>query len=1131
MSGSAINTAAVLRQLLERNLQLWFEGDALRYKTPRGQLDGQTRALLGEHKQALRAMMGEGRRYAPASSGQRRLWFLEQVTPGTPLHHVPALCFRLSGELHHDALAHALSTLAKRQEALRTVFPTLDGAPVQCVLPDHSVPLALSDLTGISPEQRETEAMRQAIAFVRTPFDLEGGPLLRAGAWCLRRADDEEGEEQHLFVVAMHHIITDGWSITVLARELFARYRAALENSPAPFDEPPLSYADFTLWQRLQEQLGAWETSRAYWRQQLRGAPVTALTPVCTPRPTPTGAGREHRFSLSPGLTHALKQLASDSEATLFMVLLAGFNVLLYRHTGATDLVTGSGSANRIRPEFAATVGLFVNTLAIRIQLDGNPTFSETIARVKAATLGAFDHQEFPFERVVETVRPDHGPGETPFFRNALVFQNFNTGLHSHGALNVTRVPIDPGVAQFDLLLTVEESEGTLQGTLQYATDRFDHAYAQRIATQYQQALASAVKEPGAPIDEIPLMSPEEMRHVITRGQGTSTTVPGAEGIYDLFAAQAARTPNAPAVVTASGVTSYRELDTLAGRIAGALAKRGVARGEIVGVAMDRGVMQVAAVLGVLRAGGVFLPLDPGFPPARLEYMLRTAKVRRVIAGPTGAVLLAPLGLDLLTTEQPFTDAPVTMKANSQDLAYVIFTSGSTGHPKGALLEHGGAVSLACWWHRYFNLGPGKRVLQFAPMSYDAYVVELLGALSSGAALCCAPADTLLPGPALLDTMETLGVTKAILPPSVLAALEIPESLPSQLEQIVLAGEACTADLVNHWAGRVKLYNAYGPTETTVCASACDTISPDRPRCIGRPVDNLRLYVLDHAGQLAPEGMPGELCVAGVGVARGYLGETNGAFEQRLMGGRTERIYHTGDLVRVLADGQLEFLGRIDGQVKVNGHRIEPGEIAAVLRTHPGIREAAVVAQEWRSHDTRLVAFLVAAGEPTPGDDELRTHCKAQLPPYMAPSAFHMLDALPRTPGGKIDVARLARLRIKTSTTRAYAPPASPTEETVAALYAGLLGRNRVGRDDDFFALGGHSLLAARLVARIHEAFGVSLGLRDLFDDATVATVAASIDAVLREAEEAAGAVDAMSNDEVDEELARLLGEMPGDQS
>jgi amino acid adenylation domain-containing protein len=1129
-------TGALLRRLLERNLQLWFEGGVLRYKTPHGTLDQVTRDELAAHKASLRALMQEGHRYAPASSGQRRLWFIAQLAPGSPVYNLPALTFRITGDIDLDALAHALSALAARHEALRTVFPTLDGQPVQCVLPPHSVPLAVTDLTGHAHAMRESEAMRQATAMVRAPFSLAEGPLLRASVWCLRRPGSAGEAGEHLFVVAMHHIITDGWSITQLARELWACYEAYVAGQPMPFHGTPLTYADFTLWQRLQDARGAWETARAYWRDQLRGAPIAAFTPVRTPPPNPTGEGQEFAFELSPALRHGLEKLGNNRGASLFMVLLAGFKTLIYRHTGVSDVVAGSGTANRMRPEFANTAGLFVNTLALRTHLGGNPTFAEVLDRVKATTLDAYDHQEFPFEHVVETVRPGRGDGETPFFRNAMVLQNLSASPGFQGSPAVTRMAIDPGVAQFDMLLSLEETDDALQGRLQYDTGRFDADFAQGFAAQFRELLTAAVNGPTQRIDDLPLMTPEDARRIVARGRGEEAPPPVAGTLHELFAAQAGRTPEALAVVTPGESVSYRELDAMAARVAGVLAARGVGLEDMVGVAVERGIPQVAAVLGILRAGGAFLPLDPGFPAARIEYMLRAAGVSRVVADGASALQLAPFGLDVVPVEDalagrlPAKEPAVSVAAHH--LAYVIFTSGSTGRPKGVLLEHGGAATFAGWLRRYFALGPGKRMLQFAPMSYDAYVMEWLGALTSGAALCSAPADTVLPGSALLRTLGELGVTHVLLPPSALAMLQNPDDMPGCVEHIIVGGEACTADLIERWGKRVKLYNAYGPTETTVCASACDAVSAGRPRCIGRPVDHARLYVLDAAGRLVPEGMPGELCIAGAGVARGYLGgEDAPAFEVRQIAGHEERIYHSGDLVRMLPDGQLEFLGRMDAQVKINGHRIEPGEIAAVLREHPGVREAAVVPRTWGRNDTRLVAFYVPAGASTLDSGVLRAHCKGQLPPYMTPAHFQALDALPRTPGGKLDTVALERCPVDDPAPPRTAPPATPTEETVAALYAALLGRAKVGRGDDFFALGGHSLLAARLVARIHEVCGVQLRLRSLFGDASVATVASAIDAALAEAAAAAQDVDQMTEEEIDDELARLLGNAGGDNS
>jgi amino acid adenylation domain-containing protein/non-ribosomal peptide synthase protein (TIGR01720 family) len=1214
---------------------------------------------------------------APLSFAQQRLWFLDQLDPGSASYNIPT-AVRLRGRLDAAALHRSLNDVVRRHETLRTTFAQVDQRPVQVIAPELALPLPLIDLRDQSPETRDTEARRLAEDEARTPFDLARGPLLRATL--IRLADDD-----YLALLTLHHIIADGWSMSVLVAEMAAGYTAHTTGQPAPLPDLPIHYADFAVWQREWLQGAELERQLSYWKEQLAGSPPILELPIERPRPaTRSSHGATLAHKLPANLTATLEQLSKQEGATLFMTLLAAFQTLLYRYSGREDLVVGTPIANRTRAEVEGLIGFFVNTLALRGALSGNSSFRELVRCVRATTLDAYAHQDAPFEMLVEALQPERTRSHAPLFQVMFVFQNAARKTHSLPGLSLSTVEVHNGSSTFDLTLSISEEADGLEASLEYATDLFDAATIQRMLGHLQTLLESIAAEPDCRIGDLPLLTDEERRQVLDLWNDTSTEYPTDRCVHELFTEQAHRTPDAVAVVCGAEQLSYAELNARANQLAHYLRKRGVGPETLVGICAERSPEMIIAVLGVLKAGGAYLPLDPSYPTERLAWMLEDAQpvvvlgtgdwglgnreqgtgnreqgtgvrsqgsgVRGQESGVRGqgtgireqgsndgqrttnneqrttddgrrttdaqghttddagqATQDAPGNTHHITRktadngQRTTNDAPRAMSqiidlaadwrliaqesetepdggATPDNLAYVIYTSGSTGKPKGTLLEHHGLTNLAHVLLEQFDIRSDSRVLQFAAFGFDACVTEIFMALLSGARLYLAPRETLMSPPDLMTLLRTQAITTVTLPPSLLALLPA-EDLP-HLRTVASAGETCAWDVARRWAAGRRFLNGYGPTEATVAASYyCveDVVPGTMSVPIGRPLANVQIYLLDRHQQPVPVGVPGEIHIGGVGVARGYLnrpeltkerfianpfgdgkqgtgnreqgannrppttnhrrttgdeGWTTGGREQgaratnhepRTMNhGQSPRLYKTGDLARYLPDGAIEFLGRIDHQVKLRGYRIELGEIETALREQPDVRDAVVLLREDTPGDRRLVAYIVEReqgtgnreqestdGRRTTDDGQLTTNSgqltaslraalKETLPEYMIPSAFVVLDALPLTPNGKIDRQVLPPLDYaRPAPEAAYAAPRTPVEGVLAELWAEVLGVARVGIHDDFFALGGHSLPATQLVIRARDALGVDMPLRAIFEAPTVAGFAERVTAEL----------------------------------
>ncbi len=1089
--GEALGTEMPLRLLFEHPT---LAGLAERMDALRGE-------GAGERLPPLRPVPRDGSPL-PLSFAQQRLWFIDQLQPGAAAYVLP-FPLRLRGALEVRALRRALSEVVRRHEVLRTVFVVEGGEPAQSVRPAGPVAFPAVDLAGLGAARGEREAARLAAGEALRPFDLARGPLLRTVLVRL-------GPDDHAVLFTLHHVVSDGWSTGVLTRELSALYEAFVRGGASPLPALPVQYADYAAWQRARDG-GALKEQLRWWTVQLAGAPPELDLPVDRPRrPVAEGPARAVAIALPPELSRELHETARREGATPFMVLLAGFALLLSRYSGQEDVVVGTPIAGRTRVELEGLIGFFVNTLAMRTDVSGTerPSFRGLLGRVREAALGAFHHQDLPFERLVEALQPERSLSRTPLFQVMFALQNVEEGALRLGNLRVEPLSCGEGVTPFDLDLALHAGPGRVAGTLRYRADLFEHATAERMLEHFRLLLEGGLRSPERPVSTLTMLAPEERAQVVEAWNATGREFPRERCLHELFAEQAARTPAAPAVVFEGRALSYAELQEGAGRLARRLRRLGVGAETRVGICVERGPGMALAILGVLAAGGAYVPLDPAYPAERLEYMLRDSGARVLVAEAGAAAGLPEFGGEVVwlgaddgtgggsaPPRSPFPDA----------LAYVIYTSGSTGTPKGVAVPHRAVVNFATDMAARLGLGPGDRVLQFASPGFDVVVEELFPAWLAGAAVVFSRDELFAPG-TLLRVVAEEAVTVFELPTSywhewVRELAGRGGRLPGRVRAVLVGGERVSADRLREWAElRVPLVHVFGLTETactstTLHLAAGDDGSRWSSLPVGRPTGNVRLYVLDPGGQPVPARVPGELFIGGEGVARGYLGREALTAERfvpdpfAVEGGA--RLYRTGDRVRWLADGTLEFLGRIDHQVKVRGFRVEPGEVEAALERHPGVREAVVLVR-----GQALLGYFTAGGG-APDGGELRAHLKALLPEHMVPSAFVALEALPLTPNGKLD--RRALPAPEAGAGREFAAPRGGTERALAEAWAQVLGVERVGVHDDFFELGGHSLLATRLVSRVRDALGVEVPLRALFEAPTPAGLAERVEALLRE--------------------------------
>ncbi len=1035
----------------------------------------------------------------PLSFSQERLWFLDQLEPGSSAYNIP-LAIRLSGRLNVTALEQSIAEILRRHEVLRTTFSTENDHPVQRITPATAFSLPETDLSAMPEGQREVKTKQLANEEASRPFDLVTGPLLRATL--LRLAP-----EDHVLLLTMHHIISDGWSMGILYRELSVLYEAFSKGTPSPLPELPIQYADFAVWQRewlqgkkLQEQL-------MFWKEQLRDITTLQLPTDHQRSAVQTFHGAMHTVQLPMDLTEAMQGLSRKEGVTLFMTLLTAFQGLLHRYTGQDDIVVGTPIANRNRAEIEGLVGFFVNTLVMRTDTSGNPVFRELLRQVRKSTLDSYAHQDLPFEKLIIELQPERDLSRNPIFQVMFALQNVPVSTLEFPALTASRILIETTRTRFDLEVYLQETADGLRGVFVYNTDLFDRATIERMAGHYQMMLEGVASNPDFRLSELPLLTEAERHKLLVEWNNTGADYPRDKCIHDLFEEQVEKTPDAIAVIFGNQELTYRQLNTRANQLARYLIKHGVGPEVLVGICVEQSPEMIIGVLGILKAGGAYVPLDPSYPKERLAFIIEDTKsplilIQKQLHGvlPEHAAMTILLDSDLEEIEKE-NDTTPDNKKSADNLAYVIYTSGSTGKPKGVCVPHR-AVNRLVMNTNYIKFNPSDRVAQASSFSFDAATFELWGALLNGACLVGISRDVILSPEDLSHQISASKISILFLTTALFnqMALQMPAAFRS-VRYLLFGGEAvdpASVKIVVNTDPPKRLLHVYGPTENTTFTSWCpvENISADaRAIPIGKPVSNTTIYILDQTLCPVPIGVPGELYTGADGLARGYLNRPGLNAEKFIPNpfceGPGALLYKTGDLARFLPDGNIEFLGRIDNQVKVRGFRIELGEIEAVLKQHPSVREIVVIAREDQPGDKRLTAYVVPNKKSTVTTNELQGFLKKKLPDYMIPSVFVLLDTLPLTVNGKVDHRALpAPDNNTTDTGRTYVAPRNKLETQLTEIWEKILGVHPIGITDNFFDLGGHSLLAVQLTSEIRKITSKDFPVMALFHNQTIERLA-----------------------------------------
>ena len=1071
----------------------------------------------------------------PMSFAQQRLWFLDQFEPDNAFYNI-AVPIHLPGALDVDILRESLNDLIRRQESLRTTFSTDNGSPVQVIAPSLTIDLPVHDLSHLAAGAREIEVQGLSNLEAQRPFDLMRGPLLRANL--IKLAGDN-----HTLLVIIHHIISDGWSMGIFYRELGVFYNARFAGQRPALTELPIQYADFACWQREWLSGPVYEAQLDYWKKQLDGAPSVLELPTDRPRPpVQIFRGGLHQFMLPQLLAEALKVLGDQERVTLFMILLAAFKVLLYRYSSERDIVVGTPIANRTRPEIEGLIGFFANTLVLRTKLDDSLSFRELLRRVRTVTLGAYAHQDMPFEKLVEELRPKRSLAYNPLFQVMFVLQNMGRGQDGAQQSNDSGM-IDMGAAKFDMTLFLTETGQGIQSCFEYNSDLFYPETVARMAKHFETLLTAATVDPDRPLRSLPMLSQTEL---LTLASWNETSSPCDERcVHMMFEAEAEQTPKATAISFGDETLTYGELNARANFWAHRLLEFGIAPDDCVGICVERSIEMIVAVLAVLKAGAAYVPLDPDYPQERLAFMIADARVPVLLTQTRLADTLPSSNARVLTLdsdengEGTRADNPDSGAA-PDNLAYVIYTSGSTGRPKGVAMPHRSMANMLEWQIARSALPRSARTLQFASLSFDVSFQEIFSTLCAGGTLILITDEQKRDAELVWQLLRTAEINRLFVPFVVLQHLaerarEIIK-LPTSLREIITAGEQpyVTPQIIQLFTRLdCALYNQYGPSETHVVTelklTGASNTWPSRPPA-GRPIRNVSIQLVDDYGQLVPIGVPGEIFIGGIALARGYLHRpdlTSERFSVNPDGDQQAgwRLYRTGDRARYLPDGNIEFLGRLDDQLKIRGFRVEPGEIEMTLSRHAAVRNAAVVMRQSGPGEQRLVAYVQLNPAESATARELRAHLSASLPDHMLPSAFVFLDSMPLTPSGKLNRSGLPESKdFVTAGGAAYVAPRTPVEEMLAKIWQELLGLERVGVHDDFFELGGHSLLATRVISRIHDELPTDLPVRRLFETPTIEGLAVSVVQASVEKEEAADAERFLAElEELSDEEAQAL--------
>jgi len=1038
-------------------------------------------------------------RELPLSFAQQRLWFLNQFKPGDLAYNLP-WALRLTGALNLPALEQTLTEIVRRHESLRTVFPSANDRPVQRILPPQPMQLALVDLRQLPDQEREGELRRRIDDEGLQPFDLEHGPLFRAVL--LRLAETDQ-----VLILTMHHIVSDRWSKWILAHELESLYEAFCAGRPSPLSELPIQYADFAQWQQERLRGAVLEDQLGYWKKKLGGDLPPLRLPTDRPRPavlTSRGATISSRIPLP--LANSLKIVGRREGVTLYMILLAAFQTLLLRYTGQEDIVVGSPIANRNRVEIENLIGFFVNTLVLRNDLSGDPTFCEFLRRVRGTALEAYAHQDLPFEKLVEELQPRRELSYTPLFQVMFALQNVPRQALRLSGLSVSPLAAETGTAKFDLALTVLEELDGLQASWEYNTDLFDCSTITRMSGHFQNLLEGIAANPEQRLSGLPVLTEAQKQQVLLEWNDTEKNYPADKCIHELFEAQVEQTPQAVAVIFEDKLLTYRELDRRANQLAQHLQGLGVGTEVLVGLCMERSVEMTVAVLGILKAGGAYVPLDCSHPKERLAFILEDAGIsllltqRSLVGGlPKHSARMVCFDSEWEIIARESEVVPI-ITTEPENLAYVIYTSGSTGKPKGVQVPHRAVVNFLNSMRQRPGLSEQDILVAVTTLSFDIAGLELFLPLSVGARTVLVGSEIAADGSRLASILKTSGATVLqATPPTWRLLMETEWPTPHQFK-VLCGGEALPRKLADHLLDRAScVWNMYGPTETTIWSATHRVESGGGAIPVGRPIDNTQIYILDLYLNPVPVGVYGELYIGGAGLGRGYLNRPNLTAEKFIPNPfSTEagsRLYRTGDLARYLSDGAIQFLGRIDQQVKVRGFRIELGELEAVMSQHPGVAEAVAVVREDTPENKQLVAYVVGKVLSTPTVSELRSFLKEKLPDYMIPGVFVMLETLPLSANGKVDRRALpAPGAVRAET---FAGPRTPIEKKLAEIFIEVLKAESVGIHDNFFDLGGHSLSATQVGSRVRNVFRVELPILCLFESPTIIELAAVIEEMM----------------------------------
>ena len=1047
----------------------------------------------------------------PVSFAQRGLLFLDKLMPGSAVYNISG-AIRIHGPLNVTALEQGMQGVVQRHESLRTRFTTIEGEPMQVIEDQVSLRIVLEDISALPEQERSSQAQKLVQEEAQKSFDLQCVPLMRAKLLRL-------GEQEHILALTLHHIIADGWSLGIVVREMSVRYTSFDAGIPFRLEELPIQYADYSMWQREWLASGVMQRQLEYWKKQLDGITPLEL-PTDHPRPSlQSYRGKTICFQVPPVLTQKLRELSQQENASLYMTLLAAFQVLLYRYSGQRDITAGSPIAGRTKRETEEVVGLFINTVVLRADLSGNPAFDELLKRVRNVALDAYAHQDVPFEKLVETLVSERDLSRAPLFQVLLTLQSSPQSEARLGTAKIENYEVNTGTAKFEITLVMTKSVHEINCSWNYATDLFDQSMMEQMIASFQTLLASIAANPKQSIAHLRLFTRDQEEQILE--WNCIRPHPVDDTVHERFALQAARTPQNIAVSFEGNSLTYQDLNARANRLAHYLIKLGIKTEIRVGICVERGLETVVGLLGIIKAGGTYLPLDPNYPAERLGFMLEDSRAPVLLAEgklkarlPAGESTVVLIDEHWPLIQQESSENP-DVRVHPDNACHVIYTSGSTGRPKGVLTTHANVLRLMSQTCPWFNFNEKDVWTFFHSYAFDFSVWEIWGALLHGGRLVVVPHGVSRSPAEFLELLAHEHVTVLNQTPSsfnqLMQARRVASRKPGlALRVVVFGGEALEFQSLRNWLDHepeLRFVNMYGPTETTVHATyhqvTTDEIRDRAVRSkIGNAIPDLSVHVLDDEMQLVPNGVKGEICIGGHGLARGYLDRPDLTAERFLPDPYSTvsgaRLYRTGDQGSRRRDGCVEYFGRLDFQVKIRGFRIELGEIESLLSGYTGVRQSVVIAREDVPGDKKLVAYLVVGEEVSAG--MLRDYLKKWLPDYMLPSAFVMLEAMPLTPNGKIDRRALPTPAGFGHLDEAnYVAPRNPVEERLTGIWSEMLGVPRVGVEDNFFSLGGHSLLATQIVYRMSEIFHIDLPLRSLFESPTIANTAKLIEKLQQE--------------------------------